>query len=347
MGQVSSTMGPLAKRKRVAFSTTVAPGVPVVRADAEVLRRIVVNLVNNALRFTPAGGAVRLEFSYEQGVLSISVSDTGCGISADQLPYVFDRFVSAPGSRRPARAARVWELSIVRKFADMMGGEVSVESEVGRGSVFTVRLPLDEFEIDEADEGETCDESDMRGGVRRGPACACGRRRRERGECCDAHAGARWDFVRARGKRVRCARRHFARHRPDVVILDVMMPVLDGFQVCERIRQQDEAVPVLFLTAKGDMVDKRIGYSVGADDYLVKPFSGDELRLRVGALLRRARRVSFACAPNGVDTPRNEELAIGELSVNVHTGVTCVAGERKWSSRRMRHASWPCSRTIG
>ena len=67
---------------------------------------------------------------------------------------------------------------------------------------------------------------------------------------------------------------HFARRRPDVVILDVMMPVLDGFQVCERIRQQDEAVPVLFLTAKGDMVDKRIGYSVGADDYLVKPFSG-------------------------------------------------------------------------
>ena len=130
-----------------------------------------------------------------------------------------------------------------------------------------------------------------------------------------------------------------------MVILDVMMPVLDGFQVCERIRQQDEAVPVLFLTAKGDMVDKRIGYSVGADDYLVKPFSGDELRLRVGALLRRARSGELACAPNGVDTPRNEELAIGELSVNVHTGVTCVP-ERKWSSRRMRHASWPCSRTI-
>lgn len=205
VGQVSSTMGPLAKRKRVAFSTTVAPGVPVVRADAEVLRRIVVNLVNNALRFTPAGGAVRLEFSYEQGVLSISVSDTGCGISADQLPYVFNRFVSAPGSETTSEGGTGLGLSIVRKFADMMGGEVSVESEVGRGSVFAVRLPLDEFEIDEVDEGETCDESDMRGGVRRGPACSCGRRRRERGECGDAHAGARWDFVRARGKRVRRA----------------------------------------------------------------------------------------------------------------------------------------------
>lgn len=120
----------------------------------------------------------------------------------------------------------------------------------------------------------------------------------------------------------------FAARRPDVVILDVMMPVLDGFQVCERIRQQDEAVPVLFLTAKGDMVDKRIGYSVGADDYLAKPFSGDELRLRVGALLRRARRASLTCAPNGAGAPCSEELAVGELLVNVHTGATCIAGKK-------------------
>ena len=154
VGQVSSTMGPLAKRKGVAFSTTVEPGVPVVCADAEVLRRIVVNLVNNALRFTPAGGKVHLKFSYNQGALSIAVCDTGCGIAAEQLPYVFDRFVSTPGSETTSEGGTGLGLSIVRKFADMMGGEVSVESEVGSGSVFTVRLPLVEFEVDETCEGE-------------------------------------------------------------------------------------------------------------------------------------------------------------------------------------------------
>jgi two-component system response regulator VicR len=76
-------------------------------------------------------------------------------------------------------------------------------------------------------------------------------------------------------------------YRPDVVILDVMMPVLDGFEVCEAIRRIDNAVPVLFLSAKGDIVDKRIGYRAGADDYLVKPFGEEELLLRIGALLRR------------------------------------------------------------
>ena len=120
----------------------------------------------------------------------------------------------------------------------------------------------------------------------------------------------------------------FAARRPDLVILDVMMPVLDGFQVCERIRQQDEAVPVLFLTAKGDMVDKRIGYSVGADDYLVKPFSGDELRLRVNALLRRVRRATAPDVSCGCGVTDCDELSIGELSVNVHTGATSVAGEK-------------------
>lgn len=81
------------------------------------------------------------------------------------------------------------------------------------------------------------------------------------------------------------ALRLFWDERPDLIILDVMMPLLDGFQVCERIREHDRATPVLFLTAKGDIVDKRIGYGIGGDDYLVKPFSGEELRLPGGGSL--------------------------------------------------------------
>lgn len=93
------------------------------------------------------------------------------------------------------------------------------------------------------------------------------------------------------------ALRLFRDSQPDLIILDVMMPVLDGFQVCERIREHDRITPVLFLTAKGDIVDKRIGYGIGGDDYLVKPFSGEELRLRVGALLRRAQIAAEAVTP--------------------------------------------------
>ncbi|WP_304425967.1 response regulator transcription factor [uncultured Adlercreutzia sp.] len=80
----------------------------------------------------------------------------------------------------------------------------------------------------------------------------------------------------------------FQRERPDLAILDVMMPKLDGFEVVEEIRKRRRNVPVLILSAKGDIVDKKRGFTVGADDYVTKPFDDDEIVLRVGALLRRA-----------------------------------------------------------
>ena len=82
----------------------------------------------------------------------------------------------------------------------------------------------------------------------------------------------------------------FDAQRPDAAILDVMMPRIDGFELCRLIRQKDDDIPVLFLSAKGDIVDKRSGFSSGADDYLVKPFNEEELVMRVEALLRRSRR---------------------------------------------------------
>lgn len=83
----------------------------------------------------------------------------------------------------------------------------------------------------------------------------------------------------------------FEAERPDMVVLDAMMPLVDGYEVCRRIRSIDDDVPVLFLSAKGDIVDKRVGFSNGADDYLVKPFDEEELLMRVEAFLRRRRRI--------------------------------------------------------
>lgn len=75
--------------------------------------------------------------------------------------------------------------------------------------------------------------------------------------------------------------------KPDLVILDVMMPGLNGFQVCEQIRKRKKKIPIIFLSAKGDIVDKSIGFNAGGDDYIVKPFDPLELSLRIGALIRR------------------------------------------------------------
>lgn len=117
----------------------------------------------------------------------------------------------------------------------------------------------------------------------------------------------------------------FQREWPDVVVLDAMMPKVDGFEVCRRIREVDENVPVLFLSARDGIIDKRIGFSFGGDDYLVKPFNEEELVMRIEALVRRSRRSRrdgeaaaperperFALGPFTFDEVRHEVLKGGE-----------------------------------
>ena len=117
----------------------------------------------------------------------------------------------------------------------------------------------------------------------------------------------------------------FQREWPDVVVLDVMMPKVDGFEVCRRIREVDENVPVLFLSARDGIIDKRIGFSFGGDDYLVKPFNEEELVMLIEALVRRSRRSRrdgeaaaperperFALGPFTFDEVRHEVLKGGE-----------------------------------
>ena len=152
-GQVKATMGPLAKKKDVSFKVKVSPDTPLLLGDEEVLRRIVVNLVNNALRFTDSGGWVELQLAYREGRFVICVCDNGCGIPAEQLDHVFDRFVSAPHSETTSEGGTGLGLSIVRNFSTMMGGNASVKSLEGEGSCFTVELPLPAIP-DEVEEGD-------------------------------------------------------------------------------------------------------------------------------------------------------------------------------------------------
>lgn len=109
------------------------------------------------------------------------------------------------------------------------------------------------------------------------------------------------------------ALRVFDEEHPHLVILDVMMPEMNGFDVCAALRKRDVKIPILFLSAKGDIVDKSVGFKAGADDYLVKPFSPLELSLRIEALLRRAEAIAPAdvCA----DEASPASMRIGDLEV--------------------------------
>ena len=100
--------------------------------------------------------------------------------------------------------------------------------------------------------------------------------------------------------------------KPDLIVLDVMMPGMNGFQVCEQIRKRDGKTPIIFLSAKGDIVDKSIGFNAGGDDYVVKPFNPWELSLRMGAFLRRVKREG---QPEQSYLEREDSLVLGDLEI--------------------------------
>ena len=119
--------------------------------------------------------------------------------------------------------------------------------------------------------------------------------------------------------------------RPDIVILDIAMPAMDGFETCRRLRERGVRLPILFLSAKGDIVDKSVGFRAGCDDYLTKPFSPVELSLRVGALLRRCAEVvgdvgrGKECGAEASE--RSGTVRIGDLQVDLEGYEVRLAGE--------------------
>ena len=111
----------------------------------------------------------------------------------------------------------------------------------------------------------------------------------------------------------------FETEKPDLVVLDVMIPGVDGLEVCKRIRASEQFTPIIMLTAKCSEVDKVVGLELGADDYLTKPFGMRELFARIKAVLRRAEALGATAAANGEERPLADELSFGEVFVDFRT----------------------------
>ncbi len=143
VGLVDSVVQPLAKQSGIAFSYDIGSDVPLVAADFEKVRHVLENLAGNAVKFTPEGGAVRLSVAYhpECGQVWLMVADTGIGIAGKDRQRIFERFVQVDSSASRKYRGTGLGLALAKEYAEMHRGTISVESELGEGSVFTVRIP--------------------------------------------------------------------------------------------------------------------------------------------------------------------------------------------------------------
>ncbi|SEP01903.1 ATP-binding protein [Trujillonella endophytica] len=272
--------------------------------DPRMWEKIVLNLVGNAVKYTFVGG-IAVALRGEDDRWTLRVSDTGVGIPADELPQVFERFHRGADRRARSREGTGLGLALVAELVDLHGGSVTVTSEPGAGSTFTVDLPYGE---PDAGSPGTTTPSDAATPAAltpwvEVPVASAAPEPHPAGDTrtsvlvVDDNADMRAYLTRllAPHHAVRTARdgqealEEIGRGHPDLVLTDVMMPVVDGFDLLRALRG-DEAtrgIPVVMLTARAGQEAAVEGLEAGADDYLPKPFESAELLARVRAVLDR------------------------------------------------------------
>ena len=270
--------------------------------DVEKMESVFYNLVSNAFKYTPDGGSIAVDLKDDGNCLTLKVSDTGRGISADDLPLIFDRFFQADRVRPNGSGIG---LALAKAFIELHDGTISVVSELGKGTVFTVKVPVRtsddlyqtpvermitarDVEAENDIVPERCDEN--AGPSDRPQVLVIDDNRDIRAMLSELLSG---DY------RVRTAPGGVegleiaSRDVPDLIVCDVMMPDMDGLECCRRLKSDISTshIPVLMLTACA-MDEQRVeGYDVGADGYVSKPFSSAVLQARIRNLIANRRLI--------------------------------------------------------
>lgn len=284
------------------------------RFDAEKLERVFYNLLSNALKFTTAHGKVAVTVGYEASSHEavVTVQDTGCGIAADDLPHLFDRFYQADASSTRSHDGTGIGLGLAKELVLLHGGSIDVASQPGFGTAFIVRLPAKEpqtpaqdreFERSDAQQTTLLDPpalpqvpaSDDAAATRLSPPGA------PTLLVVEDHAAMRAfiaetlaeDFAVVTAADGAAALEIMPTAQPDLVLTDVMMPRMNGYDLCRALKARAEwqDIPVVLLTAKASEASELMGLGTGADDYIVKPFHAEVLRARLVALIEGRRHL--------------------------------------------------------
>lgn len=318
---LASAARQVADDKRLRLETAVDPQLGTVVADRDKLEKIVLNLVFNALKFTPAGGEVKLEAEKQGGFFVIRVTDTGMGISAKNLPFIFDRFWQADGSSKRKYQGVGIGLALVKELTEIQGGKVDVQSVEGRGTTFTVQLPYKKSEPmvkaqpateekSEPHETRTVSSEEWLANLyRRAELFPAMTPLQDTLKPVEIGPNGRLPKALVADDEpdmLRFLKSQLAQHYevleavdgqqavekasqflPEIILLDMMMPEKDGLQACRELREQTSTqnIPIIMLTARADEETKLAALGVGASDFLPKPFSTTELHVRIKNLV--------------------------------------------------------------
>jgi signal transduction histidine kinase/DNA-binding response OmpR family regulator len=261
--------------------------------DTQKWEKIINNLLNNALKFTPGGGRVTLTVDIYSSDLVISVEDTGSGIHPDDLPYIFDRYYQSRNPASNLQGGAGIGLSLCREYIRLFGGDIAVESTLDEGSKFTLWCPQKIVtEIQPNDSiSDTFYQDTASAAI--APTTRNPKKRtlllveddKDMSDYIQSILSSEYNLLVAdNGKKAL----HILEKNPvDMVLSDVMMPEMDGFQLLKSVRDRFLDLPFIMLTARVDTPDRLAALTMGVDDYLTKPFLEEELTTRLKNLIGR------------------------------------------------------------
>lgn len=290
-----------ARSRHIKFNVDIASGKDYVTAvDAEKIERVLFNLLSNAFKFTPENGSISVRLESEGNNILLSVADTGKGIPSEEIQRIFERFYQVEKVNPNGSGIG---LALAKVFVEMHGGTIKVNSKVNKGTTFTVFLPIRKVESKisdasslvkrtEADVAELLEIEEEITNLTEDTTTVL---------VIDDNPDIRTLVKNIIGDKYRVLQandgnqgiRLATRYVPDLIICDVMMPGIDGYETCRLIKSETETshIPVLLLTACSTDEQRIQGYEAGADGYLAKPFDPRVLKARCQALIENHSRL--------------------------------------------------------
>lgn len=301
MRQILASFESLAQSKQIIFQYNQNLKEKEAYFDADKIETIITNLLSNAFKFTSQNGRILVDVIYETAKVQIIIKDFGIGISSEKLPFIYDRFyqVSADSHSPKTHEGTGIGLALVKELVEVLKGNISVKSEIDKGTEFKISLPIDkttwkdktiiiepyqiksdhELVIDKAQEPNFVEEN------KEMPLLLIVEDNIDLREFIKRIFAEKYQIVEAvNGQK---GLEKALELIPDIIITDLMMPVLDGIGFCEGLKSdvRTSHIPVIMLTAKATNEDRLKGLELGADDYLTKPFDTNELKIRVKNLV--------------------------------------------------------------
>jgi signal transduction histidine kinase/AraC-like DNA-binding protein len=298
-GEVKTYFESMAQGRNITLSFHSAAEKEMVWIDADKIEKILVNLLSNAFKFTPDGGTIQLSLHEKEDKVYIEVADSGRGIEADRIPYLFDRFYTGESACGTGIG-----LHLAREYILLHHGEITVKSAPGKGSVFTVSLhkgkehlekdavlqrPAQELSIEAA----LPDDSEEKAALSAFYPYVVLIVEDDREALSFLEGELSNNFHTLAATNGKEALEILRAREASLLLSDVMMPEMNGFELCRIVKNEVSLnhIPVILLTALAEERHKTFGVSGGADDYIQKPFSADFVKLKIIRILEERKRI--------------------------------------------------------